>query len=181
MPEHHAQTTPSQAKSPTTLKLAWRAFWQVALVTTVLAGLVVVVVLLSFPIPPTPLAEILFLIVFWSGCILCCAALVGVIGAVFAVLWRYVGSSILFPIVGAVLGSGSCVALLMFGLDATDFGSGAGVHGGGHIAAMFILGSFGLAAIAGAFLGAVAGAIVAMLLVWRRRRATQPTIGIKTS
>jgi len=146
----------------------------------VFAILVVVVVLISFPIGPQPPGEIPLLVILWSGCILCFAVFVGVIGSVFTVLWRYIGYSILFPIVGTLLGSGLCVALLMFGLDATDFGSGAGLHGGGQIAAMVFLGFVGVAAIAGAILGALAGSIVVVLRAWQRRSATQLNTGVKT-
>jgi hypothetical protein len=101
------------------------------------------------------------------------AGWIGLVGAAFAICWRVWGVWLLMPLGGAALGAilGAALVWLVFSLIDRGAmpGSGGGLHGGGHAAAIVISGVFGLAALIGACLGFMAGLVAAVIVVRRRR------------
>jgi hypothetical protein len=115
-------------------------------------------------------AQALFGAAVVFGYCLCCATCAAVAVVVFAVAWRYWGGWLLLPLSGALLGAvgslGIAIALVEW-LDLLP--TRAGVHGGGELFAVLILGGAALTAAVGAVLGGIGGALLAVSLGLRRR------------
>ncbi|GIW81213.1 MAG: hypothetical protein KatS3mg105_3020 [Gemmatales bacterium] len=169
-PKGTAQTVLREGRA--TLSLFWSVFWKVTAVTTALF------VLLFFSLRHDELAEpfldVAFFVAVVLGYCVFYASWVGLAAGTFAIAWRWCGAWIIVPIVGAVLGAVAAVGLAFVILRGMDL-RGAGVHGGGDIAAFLLLGFLAVVAVIGAIAGGIlAGvpAVIVALTIRRRRRAS---------
>lgn len=145
------------------LRQVWRVFWKTTVLTAATLFLLWAIwhrdEFRDFSLPTLyGAAVVLGYCLFW-------ATWLGAAAAALAAGWRLWGAWVLVPLMGSLLGAAGVVALAFMLLNRLDL-RGAGVHGGGDVAALLILG--GVAVLAG--LGAILGGGVSTLWVVRSRR-----------
>ena len=158
------------------ISLFWSVSWKVTAVATCILFFLLCWFLLHWWLdqslkPDQRLQNFLGLILLFGQCLFFSVWL-GIAAGVFAVALRWFGAWIVVPILGAMVGSVVALFLAFVILNEIDF-QGGGLHGGGEIALLLLIGFLAIAAILGAAVGSILFVGLAMLftLVNRRRRA----------
>ncbi|MCL6503250.1 MAG: hypothetical protein K6T86_11230, partial [Pirellulales bacterium] len=135
------------AEGKASLRAFWRAFSRVTAVATGLFCL------FYFTLHPNDLRGPPMEVVFGVAIVLGYSAFyglwIGLAAGTFVTAWRWWGVWIMVPMVGAVSGAAAAVSLALVLLSRMD-SRGAGLHGGGDVAALLALGLLAVCALIGA-------------------------------